>query len=286
MKKKSLAARIGRPIKPPHSAAAVDRHVPTDWPRIGGNAIAKLSPDAFTRTAFKQTYVPGRRVNVYVGACGESSSMPGVLTGLLGAARDLLAPVYKVASTECADPRDRMDALNADRYAGHRRTTSGGVSDLGFDRWMLQQIRPTRQPLPEAPIELQPRAISAVLPNDLSARAFEKYLHDAMQNASLNAWLVSPEGQAHCALLGLAPQDLQRFTIYRFGSATRISPADELYLFRPRGEDADRLLAIIEQILFQHVTGLAPAACQSWASPSQKALRRQHHALRSQPASA
>lgn len=272
-KQKTLPAKIGRPIKPSHSAAAVDRWVPTQWPRIGGGDIARLSKNAFSKASFAKTYEPGHRVNVYVGACGESYSMPGVQTGLLGVARELLVPIFKIASTECADPRDRIDALNADRYASFRQPKSGDVNDLGFDRWSLQQIRPTRQPMPGAPIELQPRAISIVLPPDLSSRMFEKRLHAAMLNANLNAWLLSPAGRAHCALLGLAPRDLQRFTVYRFGATARISPADELYLFRPRGEDADRLLGIVEQILFEHVTGIAPAACASWASPSQRALR-------------
>ncbi|WP_146170081.1 hypothetical protein [Bosea sp. 124] len=286
MTKKTIPACIGRSIKPAHSAAAVDRYVPTDWPRVGGNAIAKLPRDAFTKPAFEEAYEPGRRVNVYVAACGQSYSMPGVQTGLLGAARDLLAPVYKVAATECADPRDRMDALNADRYAAHRRTISGDVTDLGFDRWTLQQIRPMRQPKPGAPIELQPRVISVVLPHGLSARAFEKRLHDSLANASLNAWLVSPEGMAHCALLGRAPCDLQRFTVYRFGTGVRVSPADELYLFRPRGEDAERLLSIVEQIIFQHVTGVAPAASASWSSPSQRTLTHQPKATNPQPGAA
>lgn len=286
MTKKTLPARIGRPIKPAHSAAAVDRYVPTDWPRIGGNTIAKLPRDAFTKAAFQEACEPGRRVNVYVGACGESYSMPGVLTGLLGVARDLLLPIYKIASTECADPRDRIDALNADRYASYRQTASGDVSDLGFDRWALQQIRPMREPKPGAPIELQPRAISVVLPHDLSARSFEKRLHAAIVNASLNAWLLSPDGQAHCALLGLAPRDLQRFTVYSFGTQLRISPSDELYLFRPRGEDAERLLSIVEQILFEHVTGIAPVACASWSSPSQRVLRRPAEAAGSRDAMA
>lgn len=286
MSTKKTSGRIGRRIQPTHSAAAVTKWYPTDWEHIGGNGIAALPADAFSQSRFAEAYQAGYSVNVYVGACGQSYANPGVRTGLLGVARDLQLPLYKVSSTQCADPRDRLRAMNADRYGSYRQTSAGPINDLGFNAWMLQQILPTRAPRAGAPIELQPRAISVVLPHDLSAREFDKRLHAAMENASLNGWLVSPAGTAHCALLGLAPKDLQRATVYRFGRATRISPADELYLFRPRGEDADRLLAIIEQILFQHVTGIAPVACQSWGSPSQHALRRHKHSAGPQPVAA
>jgi hypothetical protein len=284
MSTKKTSGRIGRPIQPAHSAAAVTKWYPTDWEHIGGDDIAALPADAFSQSRFAEAYQAGYRVNVYVGACGQNYATPGVRTGLLGVARDLQLPIYKVSSTQCADPRDRLRAMNADRYGSYRQTSSGPVNDLGFNAWMLQQILPTREPKAGAPIELQPRTISVVLPHNLSSREFDKRLHAAMENASLNGWLVSPAGTAHCALLGLTPQDLHRSTVYRFGRATRISPADELYIFRPRGDDADRLLAVIEQILFEHVTGIAPAACQSWASPSQHALRRHNQSAGPQTA--
>ncbi|WP_156640116.1 hypothetical protein [Bosea sp. PAMC 26642] len=222
---------------------------------------------------FTTRYRPGILVHAYVAACGDISS-PDFGTGLLGAARDLQMPLYKVASTKCADPRRRIDGLNRDRYGVRRQLKEGSVSDLGFNTWALQQISPNRSPLAGAPIKLEARSISVILPAGLENHQFEKRLHVAMKNASLNSWLASPAGQTHCRMLGLDPGNHQRFSDYRFGQPTRLSPSDEIYIFRPIGEDADRLLMIIETIIQQWVIGTAPRAPTNWTSRSQHAARR------------
>lgn len=273
MKTKIPPAQIGRSIQPPNSAAAVTRWYPTQWERIGGKALKPLPDDAFLQQSFTTRYRPGILIHAYVAACGDISS-PDYGTGLLGAARDLQMPLYKVASTKCADPRRRIDGLNRDRYGVRRQPKGGPISDLGFDTWALQQIGPSRSPLAGAPIKLEARSISVILPAGLLNHEFEKRLHVAMKNASLNAWLVSSAGQAHCRMLGLDPRDHQRFSDYRFGQPTRLSPIDEIYIFRPIGEDADRLLTIIETIIQQYVMGTAPIAPVNWTSRSQHAARR------------
>lgn len=273
MTNKTLPPGNGRPLQPAHSAAAVMRYFKTQWPRIGGTALKPLPANAFQDPRFTEHYEPGILVRAYVAACGQITS-PTNAIGLLGAARDLNLPLYKVASTECADIRRRTDALNRDRYGSHRKLATGGVFDPGFDRWTFQQILPTREPLRGAPVTLEARSVDVILPAGVSSGEFEKRLHQAMSNASLNSWLEKSDGVAHCALVGLDPREQQRFTALRFGKPARISPAEEIYIFRPIGEDADRLLTIIETIIYQLVLGTASPANPLWSSASQHAGRR------------
>lgn len=273
MTKKTRPRGNGRPLQPAHSAAAVMRYFKTQWPRIGGTALTPLRADAFQDPRFTNHYEPGILVRAYVAACGQITS-PRNAIGLLGAARDLNLPLYKVASTECADIRRRTHALNRDHYGANRKLADGDVSDLGFDRWAFQQILPTRKPLPGAPVTLEARTIDVILPAGVTGGEFEKRLHAAMSNASLNSWLETSDGIAHCALVGLDPREQQRFTALRFGKPARISPAEEIYIFRPIGKDADRLLTIVETIVYQLVIGTASPANPLWSSASQHAGRR------------
>jgi hypothetical protein len=49
----------GERLLPDGSAGAVTRWWPVLWPRIGGEALLPLPPDAFTREGFTQAYKPG-----------------------------------------------------------------------------------------------------------------------------------------------------------------------------------------------------------------------------------
>lgn len=261
---------IGSPLLPPGSAGAVTEWFPTQWPRIGGKALLPLAGAAFTAKCFLAAYQPGKLVFIYVAGCGEDHSMPTVATGLLGLARRLRMPIHKVSVTAQVNLRDRFRELNADRYGALTTSADGHLcSDLGFDNWMAQHILPNNKPLDSSPVRLAERCLAVRLPHDLSIREFDKRLHLRMRNAALNLWLQSPVGQAHCDLLGIAPREAMRATAYGFGAIMRASEAQEFYVFRPKGFDADRLIRIAERIVHDHVLNQKSQVTASWKSRAQ-----------------
>lgn len=242
-------------IQPQGSAAAVTRYLQTQWPRIGGLRLRSLPHDAFTQPAFLSAYRPGLISFPYLAACGRAFDEPGKQAGLYGVANRVQMPIYKLSSTEAADPRRRLKWLNADRYAGLVREGSEYREEPGFDGWTFQLFLPNRLPLPGSPVTWDGRFFTVRLPDNLHPRVFEKLMHVRMQNAAFNTFLMAPAGRAHCAALGLEPEGQQRFTRYRFARTPRIDPAEELYIFRPDGEDSDRLLTIIECIIHDWCLG-------------------------------
>ena len=262
--------QIGSPLLPPGSAGAVTEWFPTQWPRIGGKTLLPLAEDAFSVKRFLTAYQPGRLVFIYVAGCGEDHRMPTVATGLLGLARRLRMPLHKVSVTAQVNLRDRFRELNADHY-GALTTSADGYrcSDLGYDNWMAQHILPKGKPLDGSPVVLAGRCLAVRLPRDLSIREFDKRLHRRMRNAALNPWLASPAGRAHCDLIGIAPQEAMRATAYGFGEIMRASQAQEFYVCRPKGFDADRLIRIAEVIIHDHVVAPKRQATAGWKSRAQ-----------------
>jgi hypothetical protein len=261
---------IGSPLLPPGSAGAVTHWFPTQWPRIGGKALLPLAGDAFTTKRFLAAYQPGKLVFIYVAGCGEDHSMPTVATGLLGLARRLRMPIHKVSVTAQVNLRDRFRELNADHYGALTTSTDGyPCCDLGYDNWMAQHILPNGKPLDGSPVMLAERCLAIRLPHDLSIREFDKRVHVRMRNAALNAWLQSPAGRAHCELLGTASQEATRATAYGFGAIMRASEAQEFYVFRPKGFDADRLIRIAERIIHDHVLAPKRQSTAGWKSRAQ-----------------
>lgn len=257
-------------LLPEGSGGAVDVWIPTQWPRIGGVALAPLPQDAFTDTAFVNAYQPGMLTAIYAAGCGYDHASTGA-TGLVGVARRLKAALHKVSTTTQADPRSRLRELDRDRYAALTTSVDGfPCSDLGFNTWMLQHILPTGGPLPGSPVAIGDRCLTVRLPADLTAREFDKQLAARMANGRLNPWLDTAVGRQHCAWLGIAPAQFKRGTTYRFNRGMRRSDDAEIYFFRPKTDDADRLLRLAEAIVYQHV--MTPPARRrrvSWRSRSQ-----------------
>jgi hypothetical protein len=265
-----LTRSIGSPLLPPGSAGAVTEWFPTQWPRIAGKALLPLADNAFITERFRAAYEPGRLVFIYVAGCGEDHRMPTVATGLLGLARRLRMPIHKVSVTAQVNLRDRFRELNTDHYGALTTSVDGHpCSDLGYDNWMAQHILPNAKPLEGSPVVLAERCLAVRLPQDLSVREFDKRLHHRMHNAALNPWLQSKPGQGHCALLGITPQEATRATAYGFGEVRRASRAQEFYVFRPKGFDADRLVRIAETIIHDHVLNQRARVTASWKSRGQ-----------------
>ncbi|TAJ33796.1 hypothetical protein [Bosea sp. (in: a-proteobacteria)] len=263
-----------RRIQPVGSAASVTCYVKTQWPRIGWPYIRPLPDTAFTDPAFTERYRPGVWTYPYVACCGVDFERPDESSGLKSVADGLHMPIYKIASTESADPRRRLKYLNRMRYASHVLTPQGYRQEPGFKDWEFQQFLPDRDPLPGSPITLDGHLFALRRPHDLSKGAFEKLLHHRIRNASLNSFLLTPAGREHCDLLGLVPEQQQRWTKYKFGGTPRIDKAEELYIFRPDGEDSDRMLIILERLVFDWVMGLIPRRQDAWRNPGQYSRRR------------
>lgn len=179
----------------------------------------------------------------------------------------------KLSATELADPRRRLEALNRMCYASHVLKPGGYAREPGFQDWTFQQFLPRHEPLPGSPVSLDGHLFALRRPHDLSKRVFEKLLHHRLRNASLNSFLVTPAGRKHCAILGLVPEEQQRWTAYRFGRTPRIDKAEELYVFRPDGEDSDRLLMILERLVHDWVMGRIPRLPGNWRDRSQYSRR-------------
>lgn len=267
----SLTGReAGSRLLPAGSAGAVTEWYPTQWPRVGGVALLPLAPDAFTDEPFVTAYRPGKLVYIYVGGCGEDHRIPTVATGLLGLACRLKMAVHKVSVSAQVNLRDRARELNTDRYGALALSADGyPCSDLGYDNWMLQHILPKSPPLSGSPVTLAARCLVVRLPHDLSVREFDKRLHGRMHNAALNPWLRSGVGQVHCRMVGITLGEAIRKTAYGFGDIMRASEAQELYLFRPKTEDADRLIRIAEVIIHDHVLNPHHGVAMGWRSRGQ-----------------
>lgn len=258
------------PLLPPGSLGAVTHWLDTRWPRVGGVKLAHLELDAFTSPAFKHHYVPGGRVAIYAAGCGLDH-VNTAATGLIGVARRLMAAIHKVSTTTQTDLRNRLRELNQERYAALTTSAEGyPCSDLGFDTWMMQHILPARGGLDGSPVAVGDRCLVVRLPHDMPAREFDKQLANMMWKAKLNVWLKSQQGKRHCGLLGVAPAEIARGTTYRFHEGMRRSDGEEIYFFRPKSTDADRLLRLAEVIVHRHVT--TPPALRrtvSWRSRAQ-----------------
>lgn len=258
-----------RRIREEGSSAAVLYYYPTRWPLAGG-AKLNLSDDAFERQAFTEAYEPGRVAYVYVAACDDVMASPEVPSGLKGLAEDLSMPLFKISATSSEDARERIDDLNVEHYGSIYEAEGGYASALGFNKWRTQTIHPRRPPKPGAPISVGPRTIRVVLPKHLSLTAFEKRLADKLSSSQLSKWIQSPAGREHCRKVGCDPRLGVRMSGYNFGDKDRFSRADEIYIFRPRGEDAERLLSICEIIVHEYVTQASGRKARwGWVSRNQ-----------------
>lgn len=245
----------GTQILPAGSGGVVSRWWDVQWPRVGGVALLPLDECAFTSEAFQRGYQAGELVFIYAAACPEDHRNPGVARGLRGVAERLYACLTKVSVTAQVDIRSRLRELNRDRYGCQTISADGyPCSDRGFNNWLAQMILPYGEPLIQSPVGVGDRCLEVRLPRGLSKDEFEERLHKVMANASLNDWLDTADGKAHCAQIGSKPDEFRRFTSYGFAGDRRVSAAKEFYFFRPKSRDADRLVRIAEVIIHDWVT--------------------------------
>ncbi len=134
----------------------------------------------------------------------------------------------------------------------------------------LQWYELLGRPLAGSPVSVGDRCLVVRLPAGMTPREFDKQLAFRMKSARLNSWLRTPDGERHCQYLGIDPAQLARGTAYGFNEALRRSDGEEIYFFRPKSFDADRLLRLAETIVYRYVT--TPPALRrsiSWRSRAQ-----------------
>jgi hypothetical protein len=235
-----------RRLKDVHSPAAVREWISTPWPEIGGPGL-DLKPDPrFATPAWRHCYIPGERTTVYVAGC----------RGLLSSVAQLLhIGTWKISTTQDETPglEKRLKALDTDRYGSTYMDDGDLVEDPHFDRWGLAMTGSGVEASPGSPLRVLPRGIEVILPADLDFGTFDRLLRQALSNAELGRWAVSPQGRAHCARFGLAPSRFERFSKYDMAGGDRMSRAREIFLFKP-AKQSQRLVRIIETIILRHVT--------------------------------
>lgn len=252
-----------RRIRDEGSQAAVTHYVDTRWPLIGGKVLKPLPESAFLYPEFVDAYQPGQLAYVYVAGSGDTLAATYHPTGLHGLGRRFALPLFKISATSSENAIDRIEDINVERYASVYESEAGLASDLGYDKWRLVLIHPSRRPLQGAPIEARPRVLRVRLPQGLSLIAFEKELHERLRSAELRSWIASRAGQRHCAALGRDPREAMRLTSYNGGEDDRVSRADEIYIFKPR-RDGGRLLSIVEHIVYDFVVRDAADDRPNW----------------------
>jgi hypothetical protein len=218
---------------------ASDGFVPTQWPRLSADIqeeVAKLQSHDF-----ESRFRPGREIYLYVAGS----------TGLSQLAKTLQLPLFKIGLSAKPDLLTRQNELRADCYGSVINEDGEYAARPGFDDWEIRQSE--LRDLPQNPIiASMPRALKLRLPKGMSLRQFEKQLHQKLASICLYEWSKSPQASAHFRALRADYSLARRFTAYQFGSETRYSAAQEIYICRPRN-DLAKVAALSMQIISGHV---------------------------------
>ena len=245
----AAAADIGlqvsnKPVRRPDTAASRLR-----WPRVGGSDLV-VAPDMTVESDAYQRRWQASDVIVWIYVLG--------CPGTQALAKILGLPVFKVGTTG-GRVQDRLRELGRDSYGGCYRTVDGKIvrePGFGGGLWVAEQTPIALNLSPLSPIHPSTRGIGVRLPVGMDAATFERRFAVEIATASLGRLIASSIGQALCAERNVDPARCRRVTEYRFGSDVRPSSEEEFTIIRPRSE-SDRLVAIAERIVVQHVMGLA-----------------------------
>lgn len=202
----------------------------TDLPCLASVAGEKSDPHRVS-TSMKSH----EAVRVYIAGC----------EGLKTLSREFSLPLYKIGTTQ-GDLLQRLAELDADQYAANYRHGKKMITEPGFNRWSLTTLDFDLPKAPNSPVWIEPRALRLRLPSSLAPDAFERLLRDALAGISLATWLKTAEGQRHFAELGIDLERVHRYTPYAYGAKSRVSRAEEIYVFRRA--DMPQLCKIVESI--------------------------------------
>ncbi len=215
---------------PAESKARIDTQF--DWPKATDTSGFEHG------LSIARTLVVRRdTTRVYVAGC----------EGLRALSKQLELPLFKIGTTN-VDLLLRLAEVSADRYAAAYCLNEKIIVDPGFDRWKMMSMDFSLPRAVESPVWVEPRALRVTLPKLLSGKQFEERLREALAPISLANWLKTEAARNHCATRGVDEARAERFTPYGYGDSTRLSRADELYIFRHR-IDMPRLCRLCEVIV-------------------------------------
>lgn len=245
----AAAAELGiqitnKPVRGPGTGAPRLR-----WPRIGGPGLV-VAPHLTIKTdEYQRRWEPSDIVVwIYVLGCPGTQAL----------AKALGLPLFKIGTTTTSI-QQRLDELGRDAYGSCYRTAGGTlVREPGFGRklWVAEQLPVSLDLSPLSPVHPSTRGIGVRLPVGLTYQMFDRRFAAEIAKASLRKVIGSAAGDALCRDRGVDPARCRRVTEYEFGSDTRPSSEEEFVIFRPRAE-SDRLAAVAEAILVEHVMGSA-----------------------------
>ena len=248
------ANSAARRLKDPFSPAVQKVFINTDWPIIGGRGVDLVRPTGWEEPDVAKHFLEGARIKV------------GILAGdgLHKLAQALHTPIYKITTTsdETEDLATRRSHLGRARYGSFWRDNGVWQQDPGFDRWEIKYLATDVPMIAGSPVNMTDRSFVVHLPAILTPRDFDARLRGRLMECSLHAWVQTPVGQHHCNQRGVDPSQFIRFTNYDCGqSAIRPTAAHELVIIKPT-TFAERLVAIIEQIVWDAVVKTNTGQCR------------------------
>lgn len=218
------------------------RPLPTEWAKVGGAGFTPGPTNEFLTEAFRDRYRPGDEREIYLGGCN----------GLAELSRIIAAPAYKVSTCAAGRLDLRMFELCRDRYGAWQFDGGKFVMDPGWDSWFPSHLHPRQRPSPASPVQARPRSVQVRLPAGMTAEEFDRAFDLETRKGALDLWSLSDDARKHCAILGVDPAIMQRFTEY---PGWRRSPAAEICGVTIY-TGADRVIALAEAIILRHLIPL------------------------------
>jgi hypothetical protein len=105
------------------------------------------------------------------------------------------------------------------------------------DQWLGDTIMPNG-------VTLNGNTLGITVPRGITTEALDKRVHALLRPRSLQAYLATPEGRARMIAAGRDPESWLHTSYTLMTEKQRISPVAEIYLFRPRRELPELVVAL------------------------------------------
>jgi len=228
----------------PHSPKAPSRYQ-TQWPVIGGDDLLLETADVLNSKAFSDKFLPGIKRHIYIAGCD----------GLRDLKKQLSIPIFKVG--ECGEGRiaDRIKQQSKDQYGSYYKIDGDWpVQDEGYDNYSALQIYLPETLHEKSPVRALTRGLSVTLPHDMSRQQFSRGFQKRLASCSWMEWRNSEDAIDHFERKNINQDIIDRYTDYGVGGGSDITQATELYCIRNENpEDCKRLIAIIENVILEHM---------------------------------
>lgn len=217
----------------------------TQWPVIGGEYLTLDTADILSSKAFAEKFSPGITRDIYIAGC----------PGLKDLKKQLSIPIFKVG--ECGEGRiaDRIKQQSKDQYGSYYKIDGDWpVQDEGYDEYSALQIYLPTDLHEKSPVRALTRGLSVTLPKGMSRQQFSRSFQNRLASCSWLEWRNTQDAIAHFQRKNTDQDVIDRYTDYGVGGGSDITQATEFYCIRnENAEDCKRLIAIIENIILEHM---------------------------------